>query len=158
MMLSRISLRTVVSQPGRDAGRFLQTIQTEDDKAAEAIARGPGPHFRLDGPRAVHDETGSNQGGYQGLPSIGMLVGEHYHEPPVWLQRSVTRAERTGHAIFIILLGPLSVATKSAGIVYKFAVVGVMVPFGAKGIGEDRLYLCGQSGNRTPQPDIEEIH
>ena len=68
-----------------------------------------------------------------------MLVGEHDHEPPVWLQRSVTRAERAGHAVFIILLGPLSVATKSAGVVYEFAVVGDMIPFRAKGIGEDRL-------------------
>ena len=33
-MLSRISLRTVVSQPGRAGRRFLQTIQTEDDNEA----------------------------------------------------------------------------------------------------------------------------
>ena len=59
-MLSRISLRTVVSQPGREVGRFLQTIQTEDDKAAEAIARFAIAHLRLDGPGAVHDETGPN--------------------------------------------------------------------------------------------------
>ena len=110
----------------------MQTIQTEDDKAAEAIARLRFPmSLCLDGPGAVHDETGPNQGGYQGLPSIGMLVGEDDHEPSVWSQRSVTRAERAGHAVFIVLLGALFVTAKSAGVVYEFAIVGDMIPFGA---------------------------
>ena len=79
-----------MSQPGRAGGRFLQTIQTEDDKSGGGNRSVAVAHLRLDGPGTVHDETGPNQGGYQGLPSIGMLVGEHYHEPPVWLQRSMT--------------------------------------------------------------------
>ena len=87
-----------------------------------------------------------------------MLVSEYDHEPPVRLQRSVTRAERTGHAVFIILLGPFFVATKSAGVVYEFTVVGAMIPFGTKGIGEDRFDLNGQPRDRALQPNVEEIH
>ena len=74
-----------------------------------------------------------------------MLVGEHDHEPPVRLQRSVTRAERAGHAVFIILLGPLSVAAKSSRVVYEFAILYVMIPFGTKSLGEDRLNFGRQS-------------
>ena len=39
VMFARISSRTPLSQPGRTAARFLQTIHTDDDRAADAIAR-----------------------------------------------------------------------------------------------------------------------
>ena len=88
-MLSRISPRTMLSQPGRAAGRFLQTIQTEDARAADPRSV-RFCHFRLDGPGAINDETGPNQGGDQRLPCLGLLVSKDNHEPSVRLQRSVT--------------------------------------------------------------------
>ena len=135
-MFSRISLRTLLSQPGRATGRFLQDEPDGGRQGGGGHRTSPGAHLRLNGPRAVNDEAGPDQGGDQRLPGIGLLVGEHDHEPPVRPQRSVTRAEQTGHAVFIVLLGPLSVSVKSAGVVYELAVTGVMIPFGAKGIGE----------------------
>ena len=121
----------------------MQTIQTEDDNAAEAIARLRFPISVWMGQEPSTDETGPNQGGDQRLPGVGMFVGEHDHEPPVRPQRSVTRSERAGHTVLIVLLGLLFIAAKSAGIVYELTIILVMIPFGAKGIGEDRLNLRG---------------
>ena len=39
VMFARMSSRTLLSHPGRAAARFLQTIHTDDDRAAEEIAR-----------------------------------------------------------------------------------------------------------------------
>ena len=102
-MFSRISLRTVVSQPGRAGGRFWQTIQTDDERAADAKAR----VLRLlisvlNWPGTVDDESSAYQGAYQCFPSIRLLVGKNDHESPILSFRaSWQSAKRAGHTVFI---------------------------------------------------------
>ena len=87
-----------------------------------------------------------------------MLVREDDHEPPVLLQGSMAGTEGAGHAVLVVLLGTLLVAAEPARVVYELAVAAFVVPLGAEGPGEGRLDVCGQSGNRAPQPHMEEVH
>ena len=158
VIFSRISLSTVLSQPGRAAERFLQTIQTDEDRAADPSERvrllisvwiGQDPSTTK--PARIRAATNVSQ-------ASGCLLANTTTSRPSGPQCSVTRAERAGHAVFIVLLRTLFVPTKSAGVVYEFAVICVMIPFGTKGFAKCRVHFWRQSMCGSPEPHMEEVH
>ena len=83
-MLCRISSRTRLSQPGRaDSGRFLQTSQTEEERAEDECERVRATPLRLNRPASIYDEASSDDRRDQRLPSIRMFVSKDNDEPAV---------------------------------------------------------------------------
>ena len=74
-------------------------------------------------------EASANNGGYQGLPGIGLFMGKDNNKPTIRLQSFMTGLECTKHTIFIVCFRLLSVTIKAASLINEFTVFTLMIPF-----------------------------
>ena len=74
------------------------------------------------------------------------------------MKRAIEVREGARDAVFVVLLGSLLVAAESARVVDQFAIVGVVIPFGPKGIPEGDIHLRGETLQNAAHPDVEEVH
>ena len=115
-------------------------------------------HLGLNWPASVDDEAGADDCADQSFPRIGALVGEDDDHPAVGNERAVASLERAKHSVFVGVLRCCLVAAEAARIVDQFAVLLLAIPLRTKWFAKGLVDFRRESVERSPEPDIEEIH
>ena len=116
-------------------------------------------HLRLYWPARINDESGTDDRADQSFPSIGTFIREDDDHAAVGNERAVASLEGAEHPVFVCFLRCCFVTSKSAGIIYKFAVLLSRCSTSGRAAASKTRSISGESRQSVRRkPYIKEIH